>query len=300
MGSGGDRETLGRLVRQHAATSALLGVGFVPSYRAGGAGGSAGLAGAEVETKPFAADADCSEPVDTESVAPEQAEQDEAVASVDPAASVDTAASVDPAALGDPGERLEALRLRYIEDAPHAAFDTSFTNIVFGEGDPCARLMFVGEAPGADEDKSGRPFVGRAGQLLDKMIVAMGLSRESVYIANVLKTRPPDNRTPSLEEARACAPYLFEQIGIVSPDVIVTLGRSASQLLLGTEESMGRLRGRWAAFPPASPLVPVDGLEPIAVMPTYHPAYLLRQYTADNRALVWSDLQQVMGRLGTG
>lgn len=288
MGSGGDRETLGRLVRQHAATSALLGVGFVPSYRAGGAGGSAGLAGAEVETKPFAADADCSEPVDTEPVAPEQAEQDGAVA------------SVDPAALGDPGERLEALRLRYIEDAPHAAFDTSFTNIVFGEGDPCARLMFVGEAPGADEDKSGRPFVGRAGQLLDKMIVAMGLSRESVYIANVLKTRPPDNRTPSLEEARACAPYLFEQIGIVSPDVIVTLGRSASQLLLGTEESMGRLRGRWAAFPPASPLVPVDGLEPIAVMPTYHPAYLLRQYTADNRALVWSDLQQVMGRLGTG
>ena len=288
MGSGGDRETLGRLVRQHAATSALLGVGFVPSYCAGGAGGSAGLAGAEVETKPFAADADCSEPVDTEPVAPEQAE---------PAGVV---ASVDTTALGDPGERLEALRLRYIEDAPHAAFDTSFTNIVFGEGDPCARLMFVGEAPGADEDKSGRPFVGRAGQLLDKMIVAMGLSRESVYIANVLKTRPPDNRTPSLEEARACAPYLFEQIGIVSPDVIVTLGRSASQLLLGTEESMGRLRGRWAEFPPASPLVPVDGLEPIAVMPTYHPAYLLRQYTADNRALVWSDLQQVMERLGTG
>lgn len=215
---------------------------------------------------------------------------------------------------GDAGERLEALRRRYIADAPHAAFDTGFTKIVFGEGDPAARLMFVGEAPGADEDLTGRPFVGRAGQLLDKMIVAMGLSRESVYIANVLKTRPPENRTPTLDEAVACAPYLFEQIRIVSPEVIVTLGRSASQLLLGSEEPLGRLRGRWSGFPPASPLVPIDGVIEgaagglggfgsagvIAVMPTYHPAFLLRQYTADNRARVWSDLQQVMERLGLG
>jgi DNA polymerase len=153
--------------------------------------------------------------------------------------------------------------------------------------------MFVGEAPGAEEDRCGRPFVGRSGQLLEKMIQAMGLSREQVYIANVLKTRPPDNATPTFEEVRLCAPYLFEQIGIVGPEVIVTLGLPATRALLNTTESMSRLRGQWATFSPPPPYA-----RPIAVMPTYHPAFLLRSYTAENRAKVWSDLRTAMERLG--
>jgi uracil-DNA glycosylase family 4 len=189
---------------------------------------------------------------------------------------------------------LDALRARYEADAPHKNFVTSFTNIVFGDGDPCARLMFVGEAPGEEEDKTGRPFVGRAGQLLDKMIVAMGLRRQDVYIANVLKTRPPNNATPTLEESRLCAPYLYEQIAIVDPEVIVTLGLPATRTLLGTMEAMGKLRGKWANFNPGG----LAGGKTFAVLPTYHPAYLLRNYTPQERAKVWSDLQMVMERLG--
>lgn len=198
---------------------------------------------------------------------------------------------------------LAALRARYEHDAPHRHFVTAHTRIVFDDGDPCAQLMFIGEAPGADEDREGIPFVGKAGQLLNKMIDAMGLSRQSVYIANVLKTRPPGNATPTSEEARACAPYLFGQIAIVRPRVIVTLGLPASSLILDSTDAMGRLRGSWHSF-----RVP-DGIDPgivppdavgsqIAVMPTYHPAFLLRSYTRDNREKVWSDLQQVMARLG--
>jgi DNA polymerase len=187
--------------------------------------------------------------------------------------------------------KLDQLRARYEADAPHQHFVTAHTNIVFGEGDPCARLMFVGEAPGAEEDKAGRPFVGRSGQLLNKMIIAMGLSREQVYIGNVLKTRPPDNATPTSDEIRLCAPYLFEQIGIIDPEVIVTLGLPATRALLDSVDSMSRLRGRWAEFrAPTGRGIPV--------MPTYHPAFLLRSYTPENRGKVWSDLQQAMSRLG--
>jgi DNA polymerase len=164
---------------------------------------------------------------------------------------------------------------------------------VFGEGDPCARLMFVGEAPGADEDRTGRPFVGRAGQLLNKMIIAMGLTREQVYIGNVLKTRPPDNATPTSDEIKLCAPYLFEQIAIIDPEAIVTLGLPATRTLLDSVESMSRLRGQWAAF-----RAPAPASRAIPVMPTYHPAFLLRAYTTENRAKVWSDLKLVMDRLG--
>jgi uracil-DNA glycosylase family 4 len=121
----------------------------------------------------------------------------------------------------------------------------------------------------------------------------MGLRREDVYIANVLKTRPPDNATPTTEEARLCAPYLFEQIRVIAPEAIVTLGLPAVRLLLGTTESMGRLRGSWASFRG------VDG-RLVPVMPTYHPAFLLRSYTEENRLKVWSDLQKVMTRLGLG
>ena len=208
--------------------------------------------------------------------------------------------------LGDAGDRLGALRARYEADAPHEAFVTDFNSIVFGEGDPEADLMFVGEAPGEQEDKTGRPFVGRAGQLLEKMIIAMGLTRETVYITNVLKTRPPGNATPTKDEADACAPYLIEQIRIVRPRVIVTLGAPASHTLLETSAPMRDLRGRFHEFPPSSGEgagfgvsgMAGAGLEPIALMPTYHPAYLLRSYTEENRRKVWSDLQQVMGRLG--
>lgn len=188
---------------------------------------------------------------------------------------------------------LDALRARYEADAPHKAFVTNFTNIVFGEGDPLARLCFIGEAPGEDEDLSGRPFVGRAGQLLDKMIVAMGLSRSQVYICNVLKTRPPGNRTPTPDEVAACKPYLLEQLAIIQPQAAVALGLSATYALLDTTDSMARLRSTWHEFPDAKGRM-------VPLMPTYHPAFLLRSYTDDNRAKVWSDLRMVMTRLGMG
>lgn len=160
------------------------------------------------------------------------------------------------------------------------------TNTVFGDGDPAAELMFIGEGPGADEDAQGLPFVGRAGQLLNKMIVAMGLSRESVYIANVVKCRPPGNRAPMPEEAQTCWNYLQRQIQIIQPKAIVVLGNAAAKMLLETRTGITRLRGNWHE---------VYG---IPVMPTFHPAYLLRQYTEANRRKVWSDLQAVMEKLG--
>jgi DNA polymerase len=192
------------------------------------------------------------------------------------------------------GRRMHELRARYEREAPHEQFVTAHTKIVWGDGDVCARLMFIGEAPGADEDRTGIPFVGRAGQLLNKMITAMGLRREDVYIANVLKTRPPNNATPTMEEARICAPYLCEQIEIVRPEVIVTLGLPATRLILDSSESMSQLRGRWAEY-----VGPGLGGLRIPVMPTYHPAFLLRSYTPENRKKVWSDLQLVMSRLGS-
>ncbi len=267
-------QKLDTIVRQHAMTSKLLGVDFVPCYR------TAGTDERIVEVKPAGGDVPPSTPpTDT--------------ARTEPAAT-----PAGPLSIEDAQRALDALRERYIEDAPHRHFVTDHHSIVFGEGHPRARLMFIGEAPGADEDRTGRPFVGRAGQLLDKMIAAMGLRREDVYITNVLKTRPPNNQTPTAEEARLCAPYLFEQIRIVAPEAIVTLGRPASQLVLGVAEPIGRLRGHWAEFPPDDPLIDAGDIGPIPVMPTYHPAFLLRQYTADNRARVWSDLQQVMDLLG--
>jgi DNA polymerase len=189
------------------------------------------------------------------------------------------------------GRSLAALRERYEREAPHQHFVTAHTRIVFGEGDPRARLCFVGEAPGEEEDRTGRPFVGRAGQLLSKMIAAMGLSREQVYICNVLKTRPPNNATPTAREIELCEPYLHEQLAIVAPQVIVALGLPASRALLHTDESMARLRGRWHTL-----LLPNQVAVP--VMPTYHPAYLLRAYTDENRGKVWSDLLMVIDRLG--
>ena len=153
---------------------------------------------------------------------------------------------------------------------------------VFGEGNPSAQLMFIGEGPGRDEDLQGRPFVGKAGELLDKMIGALGLDRSQVYIANVVKCRPPDNRTPAPAEAQRCVGYLRRQIELIRPSVIVTLGATPLRELLGVQTGITRIRGQWQQL---------DMLGGLPVMPTFHPAYVLRQYTQDVRRAVWADLQ---------
>jgi len=159
-------------------------------------------------------------------------------------------------------------------------------NTVFGEGDPDAQIFFIGEGPGENEDLQGRPFVGRAGELLNKMIAGMGLRREQVFIANIVKCRPPDNRVPAPDEVEACTPYLVKQLEIVRPKVIVTLGLPSSKYMLASKLSMGKLRGQWHNW------------RGIKLMPTYHPAFLLRAYTEENRAAVWSDLKMVMMEVG--
>ncbi len=157
-------------------------------------------------------------------------------------------------------------------------------HLVFGEGDPKARLMFVGEGPGRDEDLMGRPFVGAAGELLTKIIQAMGLDRTRVYITNIVKCRPPRNRTPFDDEIGACEPCLLSQIQLIQPEIICALGAPAAQTLLHTDAPISTMRGRFHD---------VDG---IRLMPTYHPAYLLR--TPAKKREVWEDVQLIMGALG--
>jgi uracil-DNA glycosylase family 4 len=157
------------------------------------------------------------------------------------------------------------------------------SSVVFGQGPAHAKLMFVGEAPGRDEDLQGQPFVGESGRLLTKMIVAMGLQRSEVYIANIVKCRPPRNRDPEPLEVATCQPFLRQQIALIAPQVLVGLGRYAVQTLLKTAARIGTLRGTWQTY---------AGID---LMPTFHPAYLLRN-PADKK-LVWSDLQQVMRKL---
>src|SRR4029077_13024211 len=157
-------------------------------------------------------------------------------------------------------------------------------SIVFGVGNENADIMFVGEGPGADEDEQGVPFVGRAGQLLNNMISAMGIAREDVYIANVVKCRPPGNRTPERDECDTCSPFLLRQIQVIKPKVIVALGAVAAKNLLGVNDSMANLRGRWYDFKDSKLLV------------TYHPAYLLRDPRQKKEA--WKDLQMAMKYLG--
>jgi DNA polymerase len=159
------------------------------------------------------------------------------------------------------------------------------TNTVFGEGSPTARLVVVGEAPGAEEDRTGRPFVGRAGELLTRMLAAIGLPREDVFICNVLKCRPPGNRAPRPDEAAACRPFLRAQLEVLDPPLLLALGAHAARLLLGTERGISALRGRFHTSP--------DGWR---VMPTFHPAYLLRNPAAKREA--WEDLQEVARALG--
>lgn len=179
--------------------------------------------------------------------------------------------------------RLEALA-REVAACQACGLSRGRKQAVFGVGDPCARLLFVGEAPGYDEDRLGEPFVGKAGQLLNDIIRAMGIRREDVYIANVVKCRPPGNRTPDPGEAGACRKYLEAQIEIVAPEVIIALGGVAASALLGRPVSLGSVRGRFWEY------------RGIPLMPTYHPAYLLR-YPEEKRK-TWRDVQLVMARLG--
>ena len=159
-------------------------------------------------------------------------------------------------------------------------------NIVFGTGSPHAALMFVGEAPGADEDAQGQPFVGRAGQLLTKMIEAMGLSRETVYIANIIKCRPPENRNPQPDEIAACSPFLLKQIEAIRPKVICALGTFSAQTLLETQQKISALRGKFHDY------------HGVKLLPTFHPAYLLRN--PNEKKTVWEDLKKIMEELKKG
>jgi DNA polymerase len=183
----------------------------------------------------------------------------------------------------DKAAALRAIR-EDIGDCTRCRLHKGRTNLVFGVGSVNAELMFVGEGPGADEDAQGEPFVGRAGQLLNNMIAAMGLRREDVYIANVVKCRPPGNRTPEKDECDTCSPFLMRQIAVIQPKVIVALGAVAAKNLLAMNDSMANLRGRWYDFRGAR----------LAV--TYHPAYLLRDPRQKKEA--WKDLQMVMQYLG--
>jgi len=185
----------------------------------------------------------------------------------------------------DPEAGLAHLAEEAIGDCTSCKLSEGRRHIVFGVGDPKARLMFVGEGPGADEDRLGEPFVGAAGQLLDKIIEqGMGLSRADVYIANIVKCRPPGNRDPEPDEVEACEPFLREQIRIIAPEVIVALGRVAAVTLLREETSLAKLRGRWHTY------------AGIPLRATYHPAFLLRRPETKRRA--WEDVQAVMERLG--
>jgi len=179
---------------------------------------------------------------------------------------------------------LEALRKEVAACQKCEELACGRTNIVFGDGSPGAKLVFVGEAPGAEEDKQGIPFVGRAGQLLTKMIEAMGLSREEVFICNVLKCRPPENRNPLPAEIMNCEPYLLRQLEILKPKVICALGTFAARALLKNEDTISSMRGRFFDY------------HGVKLMPTFHPAYLLRN--GSQKKVVWGDLQLIMEELG--
>lgn len=178
-----------------------------------------------------------------------------------------------------PGQTLDEVR-RELGDCRRCQLCTGRTNLVFGVGNPRAELVFVGEGPGAEEDAQGVPFVGKAGQLLTKMIEAMGFRRDEVYICNVVKCRPPNNRNPEPEEIAACEPFLKAQLSAIGPKAVVALGKFAAQTLLGEDTPITRLRGAWRKY------------AGIPLMPTFHPAYLLRQ--PGEKRLSWADLQQVM------
>ncbi|MDH7504346.1 MAG: uracil-DNA glycosylase [Verrucomicrobiota bacterium] len=217
--------------------------------------------------------------------------QEAAVPAAKPAGMlIDTSAA--PTDLEGKRAALDALRQRVLSCRKCLHLAQSRRNVVFGVGNPAARLMFVGEAPGTEEDEQGEPFVGKAGQLLTKIIQTMGLRREEVYIANILKCRPDTpgqatgNRKPTPTEMTTCLPHLLEQIKIIKPEIIVALGGTAVEGLFGKTQGITRVRGQWLEF------------QGVPVMPTYHPAYLLRNQSLQEKRKVWEDMMQVMERLG--
>lgn len=284
-----DPQQFQRILRQHVRTDALLGLDELP------------CAATATDLRPPA------DPTTAPAAPPiAAASSSNVAAAVEPAAPLPSpparsANSADPANPADPADppiepiarmdtkakqaALDALDQQEVRSCTKCPLHQSRTQTVFGEGDPDAAIMFVGEGPGQNEDEQGRPFVGRAGELLNKMIEAMGYRREDVYITNIVKSRPPNNRAPTPAEVAACWPYLRRQIEIIRPKVIVTLGGPAAKALLETKEGITRLRGTWHEYVEVQP--------PIPIMPTFHPAYLLRAYTHDNRAKVWADLQAV-------
>jgi DNA polymerase len=187
-----------------------------------------------------------------------------------------------PIAPAPSGKKLEVVRAE-LGECTRCKLHSGRKNIVFGTGNPHAALVFVGEAPGAEEDRTGEPFVGAAGQLLTKMITAMGFSRDDVYICNIIKCRPPGNRNPEPDEIASCEPFLKQQLASIAPRMIVCLGKFAAQTLLRSEAPISRMRGRFHAY------------EGIPLMPTFHPAFLLRNPEAKRE--VWADLQLVMAEL---
>lgn len=189
-----------------------------------------------------------------------------------------------PTVLEPQDASLEAIR-EDIGECVRCKLHQHRTHIVFGEGDPKARIVFVGEGPGADEDATGRPFVGKAGQLLDKIIAAIGLRREDVYIANIVKCRPPGNRTPERDEVATCEQFLFRQLAFINPKVIVALGSPAFQTILRTKDAITRARGQWREW---------NGVK---VMPTFHPAYLLR--VPEKKREAWEDMKKVRDYLNS-
>jgi uracil-DNA glycosylase len=211
-----------------------------------------------------------------------------AVASPKAAATVSVLPIVSAASMFEVIERIEGDTIERIREdlgeCTRCRLHKTRNKIVFGAGNPRAELVFVGEGPGHDEDMQGLPFVGRAGKLLTQMIEAMGLQRDEVYICNVVKCRPPENRKPEEDEAATCSPYLYRQLDVIAPKAIVCLGLTAAQALLKTKDPISRFRGQWFDY------------RNTKLMATYHPAYLLRNPPA--KADVWKDLQKVMAHLG--
>lgn len=247
---------VGRVIRQQLRTDRLLGLRELPI----------------VPTAPV----------------PEEAAPSTRASSAPPARAPRTSTTT-----GDAVTRLKTLDDTQVKGCRKCGLCETRTQTVFGQGSPTARLVFVGEAPGFEEDRQGLAFVGKAGELLTRMIAAMGLTRDEVFICNVLKCRPPNNRTPANDEVAACSPYLHEQLEIIGPEVIVALGTPAAQTLLETSDSMGRLRGRFHQYHVGGEVI---ATKTIPVMPTYHPAYLLR--SPHEKGKVWEDLKQVMAFLG--
>ena len=188
------------------------------------------------------------------------------------------------ASTGDPAAELAAIEARAKVCVKCTELSQCRTNVVFGTGNPRAEIMFVGEGPGHDEDVQGLPFVGRSGELLTKIIAAMGYTRQEVYIANVVKCRPPENRTPQPDEIANCLPYLLSQIELIQPKVLVALGATAVRALLDVQLGITKMRGHWYTF------------RGIPIMPTFHPAYLLRNPPAKKE--VWEDMKAVLEKLG--